>query len=411
MAIAHLRSKSTQIDARGSTQVARRLVFTREHIDRLPPPHNGQRAYYYDAKVRGLALAVSPAGKKVFVLYRKINGRPERITIGPYVDMSIDKARRRAEEMNGKIADGKNPAADRRRLNAESTLGDLFEKFLNEYAREHKKTWNKDVSMFNKHLASWRLRKLSVITKADVQSLHARIGRTCGPYAANRTIELLSSMFSQARNHEWWDGANPAERVKSYRERKRDRFLQPEELPRFFQALMEEENRTIRDYLLVSLCTGARRANVQAMHWADVNLERCLWRIPETKSGESVLLPLSPMAVRVLESRRDMNPNGYVFPGRGKTGHLIEPKTAWARILKRAGIANLWIHDLRRTLGSWQAAMGASLPIIGKSLGHQPGSPATAVYAQLNVDPVRQSVNAANEALFLAAPRGLLGSK
>ena len=88
----------------------------------------------------------------------------------------------------------------------------------------------------------------------------------------------------------------------------------------------------------------------------------------------------------------------------------MEPKTAWKRIIARAGIKDLRIHDLRRTLGSWQAAAGSSLPIIGKSLGHK-SLGATQIYARLNLDPVRASVNKATEAMLLAAkaPAGLLG--
>jgi integrase len=80
----------------------------------------------------------------------------------------------------------------------------------------------------------------------------------------------------------------------------------------------------------------------------------------------------------------------------------MEPKTAWKRILTRAGIQDLRIHDLRRTLGSWQAATGASLPIIGKSLGHK-SLGATQIYARLNLDPVRESLNKATDALLQAA--------
>ena len=79
----------------GSTGVARRrFLFSQEKIDRLPCPTNGQRAYYYDAKVRGLAVAVAPLGKKTFVLYRKVMGRPQRITICPYIYLSVDQARK-----------------------------------------------------------------------------------------------------------------------------------------------------------------------------------------------------------------------------------------------------------------------------------------------------------------------------
>lgn len=94
--------------------------------------------------------------------------------------------------------------------------------------------------------------------------------------------------------------------------------------------------------------------------------------------------------------------NEYVLPGNGRTGHLVEPKKGWSHILKDAGIENLRIHDLRRTLGSWQAITGASLTIIGKSLNHK--SPqTTAIYARLDLDPVRASVKKATNAILTAA--------
>ena len=117
-------------------------------------------------------------------------------------------------------------------------------------------------------------------------------------------------------------------------------------------------------------------------------------RIPETKSGEPVTLALPPAAMTILQTRKVDSSSEWVFPGKGATEHLMEPKTAWKRIIARAGIKDLRIHDLRRTLGSWQAAAGSSLPIIGKSLGHK-SLGATQIYARLNLDPVRASVNKA----------------
>jgi Arm DNA-binding domain len=99
-------------------------------------------------------MAVSPLGKKTFILYRKVAGRPERITIGPYTDLSIEQARGRAEQMNADIALGTNPAAARRALRAEATLQELFDTYLERHAKIHKRTWSSDVGMFNLHLAS-----------------------------------------------------------------------------------------------------------------------------------------------------------------------------------------------------------------------------------------------------------------
>jgi integrase len=387
-------------DGRSKLVAKSKFNFTKKHLAGLPIPKS-RAEYFYDTHARGLAVRVAAkTGRIVFVLYRRIAGRPERVTIGQFPDMSIDQARLRADELNGAIARGENPSENRRTLKAESTLGELFTVYLEAHAKHHKKTWPNDVSAFNLHLHGWRLRKLSDIRPADVMTLHTRIGADSGKYAANRIVELLSSMFGRALA--WgWKGENPAARVKPFREKKRDRFLQPEELPRFFVALAEEQNETFRDYVLLSLFTGARRANVQDMRWPEISFSRATWQIPETKSGESVDIALVDSAIAILEARQASATGEWVFPGTGRTGHLVEPKRAWASLLKRAGIEGLRLHDLRRTLGSWEASTGASLIVIGKSLGHL-NTATTQVYARLNLDPVRAAVNKATDAMLLA---------
>jgi len=138
------------------------------------------------------------------------------------------------------------------------------------------------------------------------------------------------------------------------------------------------------------------------MTWAEVNLERATWTIPETKAGHPQTVALVPEAVTILSRRRaGAGASPFVFASWGGTGHYQEPKSAWKRILKNAGITDLHLHDLRRTLGSWQAAQGASLSIIGKSLGHRNVS-TTAIYSRLNLDPVRRSVEQATRAMLVA---------
>jgi len=375
---------------------AGRFHFTRKALDSTVVPRT--RVYYYDSGLRGLALSITPRGRKVFWLYRKIQGRPERIRLGPYPDLSLEEARARANELNAAIARGDNPARQRRVVRSEMTLGELFQFYLEHYAKPRKKTWAEDVAIFRRYLNPWAGRKISTIHRLDVASLHGKVGRERGPYAANRLVALLCSMFNLARYQWEWQGANPAERIKKFPERARKRFLQPEEIPAFFAALAQEANTGIRDYVLLSLFTGARRANVLAMRWEDLELKQAIWSIPETKTGEAVEVVLSPEALQILQARNETATSEWVFPAASKSGHLCEPAKAWAKILQRANLKNLRLHDLRRTLGSWQAAAGASLVIIGRSLGHQRVE-TTAIYARLNLDPVRQSVNVASRAL------------
>jgi integrase len=377
------------------------LNFIKKSLEAIKP--SNKPTTYHDLNKKGLKLIVHPSGVKTFVLYRKISGKPERITIGHFPEITIEQARRQVDILNSKIAQGINPNAEKKAIRAEITLGELFDQYLERHAKVYKKSWLEDQDQFNRHLANWKNKKLSVISKVNIQKLHADIGANKGTYAANRLLALLHTLFNKAI--EWgWDYPNPAHKIKKFKEKSRDRFMQADELPRFFKALAEETNQSFRDYILISLLTGARRSNVLAMRWEDINLERETWTIPETKTGDKHTLPLVPEVINILKQRltAKTDNNVWVFPSFGKAGHLIEPKKAWQRILQRAQLKDLRLHDLRRSLGSWQAATGANLSIIGKTLAHKNVS-TTAIYARLNIDPIRESMNKATQAIFAAA--------
>lgn len=390
------------------------LNFTRKNLDALGLPRHGRRDYYHDEKVRGLALAVYPTGRKTFVLYRWIDGRPERVLIGPYPDLSIEQARGVASGLNEKIARGENPADHRRKLTAESTLEDAFNEFLEKYKKPKRKSWQEDVKQFRRYLdwdspvSKWKLAKLSALRPGDIEDLHSRVGKRNGPYAANRLIALLHAVFSKAIK--WgWDAPNPARNVEKFREHSRERFIEADEMPSFFAALdADETDPDFRDYFLLSLITGARRANVLAMRWEQISLQGATWTIPDPKAGDPFTVTLVPEAIDILTRRADkeLANSEWVFPSnaprKSKTGHLVEPKGAWKKLLERAGIKNLRLHDLRRTFGSWQAVHGASLQIIGKSLDHR-NQKTTEIYARIKArEPVRASVSAATSAIFAA---------
>ena len=110
-------------------------------------------------------------------------------------------------------------------------------------------------------------------------------------------------------------------------------------------------------------------------------------------------VPLVPEAVEVIRSRViAAKGREWVFPGRHGKGHLSDVRKPVKKIFDAAGFKDVRLHDLRRTFGSWQAANGSSELLIGKSLGHR-NTRSTAVYARLNLDPVRQSVERATNAM------------
>ena len=373
--------------------------FTKKSLDALPLPEKGKRLYIYDTKVRGLELMVTDQGSKSFKVYRKLNDKPIRVTLGKYPEMTIENARRAAQKVLAELNLGKNPNEEKKKLRAETTFGEMFELFMERYSKLRKKTWKYDERDVPRFLSHWFRKKLSAISKQEVQALHEKIGKENGMYQANRLLARIHIIYNKAI--EWgWEGGNPAQGIKKFKEKSRDRFLHPDELPRFFESLDAESNDTIRDYIYVSLFTGVRRSNVLAMRWEDIQFERREWLVPETKNGEPLRVHLIETIIDILKNRHEKyGRRDWVFEGLGETGHLMEPKAGWKRILDRANIKDLRLHDLRRTLGSWQAATGANSFMIGQSLGHK-SSQSTAVYARLNLDPVRDSVEKATQAML-----------
>jgi integrase len=244
---------------------------------------------------------------------------------------------------------------------------------------------------------------LSEISRDQVVALHSRLHAAGKGVTANRVIELLRAIFNFAIR-EGYIESNPAESVTPVAEADRTRFLQSAELPTFLDAL-EKESQPWPDFFKVALYVGYRRSAVAAMRWQDVDLESSTWSVPgeRSKNGEPIVLPVAGQALEILKHRyRNREENAlWVFPGGGRAGHLTQPKAAWARILRSAGISDLRIHDLRRTLGSWMANAGVPLQQIGRVLGHKDAR-STQVYAHLIVETAANAVTQAHKKMSQA---------
>jgi hypothetical protein len=311
----------------------KRIKFGKEKLEALPLPEAGKRATYYDETVPKLALRVTAAGTKTFYIVKRVEADMTWLKLGVFPDMTVENARKEAETKLGLYAGGDNPAAVKRAAKEEQTLGEYFKHFIENKRKKtgtqkgtplSPKTKGEYKSQFAKYLAPIAKKKISKVSVSDVKPLVRAIGKT-HPVMANRVRALVSSIYGLASE----DGlvtSNPATGVATYGETVRDRFLHADELPRFFAAVGQEPNETIRDYFLLSLLTGARRANVLAMRWNQIRLDEGIWRIPNTKNGTPQNVTLSPEAAAILTTRKETADGAFVFPGDGKSGHLMEPK-------------------------------------------------------------------------------------
>lgn len=424
--------------SRSKTQ---RLEFTsRRQLEQLPLPA-ARSAVIYDAISPKLALVIRASGARTFyaIIWSNLRSRTEWLKLGAVKDLSVDQARKEVSKIVGRFAAGEDPAHmrrdARRQKREEMTLGDGFKAYVaDRKARKMKSigdaehVWTRCLgappqgpfankrTQRSKHPkgVNWENRKLSEITHEDILRLHAALSET--PNAANRVVGLISVIYNHLRL------PNPATGIRHFKVQERSRFLRKEELPSFYTALAADKDEDFRDFVNLSLLTGARRANVLGMRFQDIDFSLATLTIPDaqSKNGEEQAIPLLPQAMEILIRRRDgakrpaENGSGelkapaaairdgvYVFPASSKSGHMTPPAKKWRALLQRANLSNLRLHDLRRSMGSWQAIMGASLPIIGRSLSHR-STAATRLYARLSVDPVRESMQRAAAAMMTA---------
>ena len=431
-----------------------KFIFSKTALVAIVPPTSG-RAYYRDEKTRGLIVDVQSSGSINFQLYRKVNGKPTRIALGRFSsqlsdsreiptgadpltlignipDLNVRMARKLADAVNASIDRGVNPSSQARQERAESaqelTLRQAFDRYYqNHLVPQGKKTAEDMCNDFARYLGKvpagqkklrgrekikspgsvdWEQRKLSSITQEDIRQLMIKLKESISGRTANKTFVLLRSIYNFATKWRLYAGLNPCSNIEKFKERSRERFLTGEELPRFMQHLNKVPHQSFKDFVFLSLFTGARRANVLAMRWQDIDFDAGMWTVSGeySKNGDPLTIPLTSNT-RVLLAQRKSEFNGtsqYVFPASGVSGYMSPPNKRWKALLKDADLANLHLHDLRRSLGSWAAMTGASLAIIGRALGHK-SVDATLVYARLQHDPVTEAMERATAAMLSKA--------
>jgi len=423
--------------------------FTKSFLESLPHPQRGIRLTFRDSNIKGLSLRVTSNTKSFYVI-KKVRGKAEKIFLGTFPDLTVENARKLASAKLGQIAIGINPLEEKRRIRAEITLGELYQQYMDRYSKIHKKSWRYDEREIPRFLSKWFKRKISDIDRTEFQRLHEAVFLQNGRYQANRLLERTRALYNKAI--EWgWNGNNPTLGIKKYKEKSRDRFIQPDEMPFIIRAIKEEENKTVRDFFWILLMTGMRKTNTLMMRWDEINIESCVWRIPDSKNGDPIIVGLSPKVITILKERYSGSNGKWVFPQEEDLEkHIVNVKRGWQRIKEKASIyswldndmvshwlqaimrelpfyyncgtgfkeivkhavtekitlppdlMDIRLHDIRRTFGSYQAMTGASLQIIGKSLGHK-SMQATQIYARLNLAPIRSSTEKAIEAMFSAA--------
>lgn len=388
------------------------MRLTKRKIDAADYDADGtKRQVLWDDSPTGLGLRLNPGGTKTFVLsYRTPGTRRKRLMVlGRYGVLTLSQARDKARAKLGEVAEGLDPLTERERQEAEEarqeSLAAFARRYLEDHSKEHKRSWKEDQRRIeNRIIPALGKVPLEDLEVGDVASLHRSIGREGSKVEANRVVELLRGILNMAvtwgslpRTHQ-----NPANAVKLYEEESRDRWVRPAEIGPLMEAIGEQPDPWVRSFYVLLLLTGSRKSELLRAKWEDVDLDRRELRIPQTKQRKPHVIPLSGAALQVLENVPRQLGNPHIFCGRKPRSHLVNVSKSWRRIRERAGLPDVTIHDLRRTTGSWLAMSGASLPVIGKVLGHR-DTAATQVYARLAEDAGREALEDHGRRLLEAA--------
>jgi integrase len=345
---------------------------------------------------------------RVFFLRKHARGRRHFVTIGECGTggLTVTRAREAAKKAVVAIRDGLSPADRRARERAMPTVGEFAQQWLELHvdaklkestARLYRSTLRSTILPALTHV------RVDQLTDDQVARMHH--AARAAPYAANRALAIVSKLMNHAERKGLRPrNSNPVKGLERYREEKRERFLSREELARLGSALADpavvsRHSRFALAATALLLLTGMRLNEALKLLWAEVDLERGLLLLEDSKTGKKAIILGEPAIRLLVEMPRTAS--RYVFPGGRKGRPFHDLKKAWRSIIKAAQLEGVRIHDLRHTFASYSAGAGASLPIIGRLLGHSQ-SATTARYAHLALDPVRDVADQTSKSIALA---------
>ena len=396
--------------------------ITKRSVDALEP--NGRDYTVWDDTAGGFGVRVRASGAKSYVVvYRAGAGRGapvRRFTIAAVGKISPDHARTRAKALLGAVAQGHDPANAKTAERSTPTVAELADRFMTDHVLPKRKT---STAVLYRGILDRHVRPAVGTTKADklsrqqVGKLHSSLAQA--PFQANRMLAVVGSMYAYGeRAGIIPEGINPARKIEKFKESRRERFLTVDELERLGKVIREAEtvgipwstddskpttkhlpkperrftkiNEFAAAALRLLLFTGCRLREILNLRWENVDMERGLLFLPDSKTGRKSVILNGP-AIAVLNQLRRVGP--YVIPGDNPDKPRPDLHRPWHAVIKRAKLSGVRLHDLRHTYASYGAGGGLGLPIIGRLLGHTQAA-TTARYAHLDTDPLRRASEA-----------------
>ncbi len=400
-----------------------KIAFTAPRVAGFSCPPKKAQAFLWDSKAQGLGLRVTPRGVPAFIFQGLYQGKSLRITIGDAEAWRIPDAQAKARELQRQIDEGRDPRALKAEAVAKDvakreadrleavTVGDAWPTYLAEGAPKRRDAWKPRYRADLEGMASaggiakkrgkgltrpGPLYPLLPMALADVnedtlKSWYDREAKT-GKHQAARALMMFRGFLRWGSSRPEYralvdrDAGKSAAIVQALpRSTRRTDALEAAQLPGWWSGVEELSNRTASVYLRALLLTGARREELAALRWGDINFRWGKLEIAD-KVDATRVIPLTPYLARLLATLP--RTNDFVFASSGKTGRIADTRASHSKALASAGIEGLTIHGLRRSFSLLGEAAGAPAGAIAQVMGHKPSATAEG-YRPRSVDALR----------------------
>jgi integrase len=387
------------------------MYLDKQLVATLEVPSGKNRLTVSDKACPGLSIEIrNPGGSswRVRYSYQKIQ---HCLTIGKVSNLSLDEARQIGFTVKTLLAKKEDPSQvlSQSKSHSSPTFSQFIEKHYLPHIRSYKRCVSADETLLDNHLIpAFGHLKMSQITRYQVvEFLQSKVSAGYKPGYCNRFLVLLSFCFNLAQKWEVPEiKQNPVKGVDLLKNlNKTERFLQATEIQNLLNALEESPNPLLKYFVPLALLTGARKRELLDMRWSDIDFESKVWRIPMTKSGRPLNVPLTPQAFHLLLHLQSKLPSllvsipiegvEWVFPNPKTNQPFVSIFNAWNTVRNKAGLAGLRIHDLRHSFASALVNHGVPIYDVQKLLGHQ-SIKTTERYSHLSPERLRQSAAAAS---------------
>jgi len=374
---------------------------------------DGGRAMIWDSAIAedrsipgSFGIRVTGGGVKSWIIMFRIDGKQQYRKIGSYPALSLAAARDSAREALKSAGRGIDPirakAEEKRRVAKIRTVARAVDEFVDKYAKRNNRSWKEVERVLQVYVVpALGDRPLPSITASDIHGLLDALVDAGHPYMANRLLAHTRKFFNWCASRNWIADTPTKNIARPANEEARDRVLSDIEIGLLWRAC-DDLGWPFGPCFRFLLLTGQRRNEVATMEWANVDLDAGLWTLPRqaTKTGRGHEVPLTPMAVQLIQSLPRNGPFVFSTTGRSPISGFSKAKARCDSLMVMAsldvdeggigageghdggGIPDWRLHDLRRTAASGMAEIGIAPHVIEKVLNHATGqiSGVAAVY-------------------------------